>query len=87
MTIEQTITVPADHRVFLEFQAPNEIPAGPVRIELKLTPVTEGQGKSKLVNSKDTVTPLTDALSGILSDWGDIDLDEVRAQRLAKYLK
>jgi len=41
MTIEQTVTIPADHRVFFEFLAPREIPAGKARVELKLTPVAE----------------------------------------------
>ncbi|MDR1839830.1 MAG: hypothetical protein LBQ93_09660 [Treponema sp.] len=28
MTIEQTVTIPADHRVHLDFEIPQEIPAG-----------------------------------------------------------
>jgi hypothetical protein len=31
--------------------------------------------------------PYTEALSGILSGLGDVDLDEVRMERLAKHLK
>ena len=31
--------------------------------------------------------PHTEALSGILSGLGDVDLDEVRMERLAKHLK
>jgi len=90
MTIEQTIEIPANHRVFLEFQAPKEIPAGPARVELKLTPVLKQEAK-----------PITDALSGMLSDnptpradrllgiatgLGNISLEEIRDERLAKYL-
>jgi len=41
MTIEQTVEIPADHRVILEFLAPREIPVGKARIELKVTPVVE----------------------------------------------
>jgi hypothetical protein len=32
-------------------------------------------------------TPITDWLSGIASSAGDISLDELRAERLSKYLK
>jgi len=41
MTITQTVTIPADHRVFFEFLAPREIPAGEAWVELKVTPVVE----------------------------------------------
>ena len=45
MTIEQTITIPADHKVFVEFLAPKEIPQGLARIELTVTPITEQRCK------------------------------------------
>ena len=45
MTIEQTVTIPADRRVFFEFLAPGEIPPGPAKIELTVTPATDQQGK------------------------------------------
>ena len=32
-------------------------------------------------------TPLADSLSGILSDLGDITLEQIREERLAKYLE
>ena len=92
MTIEQTVEIPADHRVFFEFQAPKEIPAGKARVELKLTPVLERENKplaepAEAPNKKEKATPITDALSGILSNLGDISLEEVREERLAKYSK
>jgi hypothetical protein len=37
MTIEQTVEIPADHRLILE--VPREIPAGRTRVELKFTPM------------------------------------------------
>ena len=43
MVIEQTIEIPVDHRVSFEFLAPRELPPGPARVELKVTPVNEGQ--------------------------------------------
>ena len=36
MTIEQTITIPADHRLHLDFEIPPQIPAGRARAALTL---------------------------------------------------
>ena len=85
MTIEQTIEVPENRRFFFEFLAPKEIPAGPARIELKVTPVVEKQVTQESVKEKPT--PRADALLGILSHVGDISPEEIRAERMAKYLK
>jgi hypothetical protein len=87
MTIEQTVEIPVDHRVFFEFWAPKEIPAGPARLEVKVTPVLKRQDKPVPETGKESATPLTDSLSGIFSALGDISLDEIREQRLAKHLK
>jgi len=88
MTIQQIVDIPADHRIFLEFLAPTEIPAGPARIELKVTPVTEKQGLSvPEKGSIDQATPRADRLLGIATHLGDISLEEIREERLAKYLK
>jgi hypothetical protein len=87
MTIEQTVEIPVDHRVFFEFLAPKEIPAGPAKVELKVTPVLGKQEKPIPGIVKNSATPITDSLSGILSSLGDISLEEIREQRLAKYLK
>jgi hypothetical protein len=85
MTIEQTVEIPADHRVFFEFLAPKEIPIGPARLELKVTPVLKRQAEPETETGNNT--PLTDALSGILSSLGDISLEQIRDERLAKHLK
>jgi len=45
MIIEQTVTIPADRRVFFEFLVPGEIPPGPAKIELTVTPAVEQQSK------------------------------------------
>ena len=89
MTIEQTIEIPADHRVFLEFLAPKEIPAGLARVELKLTPVSEKQDKPfpSLKILAGAATPLADSLLGVAANLGNITLDEIREERLARYLK
>ena len=95
MTIEQIIEIPSDHRVFFEFFAPKEIPPGQqARIELKVTPMQGGQVKPvpdtsrNQASSEASATPLTDALSGILSHVGDISIEQIREERLAaKYPK
>ena len=40
MTITQTVDIPTDRRVFFEFLAPQDIPAGKARIEVIVTPVS-----------------------------------------------
>jgi hypothetical protein len=87
MTIEQTVEIPASHRVFFEFLAPKEIPAGPARVELKVTPVLEKQDKPVPETGKKSATPISDSLLGIFSSLGDISLEEIREERLAKHLK
>jgi hypothetical protein len=86
MIIEQTVEIPADRRVFFEFIAPREIPAGPARVELRVTPVTGKQGITVPENDSQA-TPRADRLLGIAASLGDISLEELRAERLAKYLK
>ena len=103
MTITQTVDIPADHRVFFEFLAPREIPEGKAKVEVKVIPFVEKQdkpvpksvdeGASSHPNSDALFallaqpTPHTDALSGILSGLGDITLEQIRDERLAKHLK
>ncbi len=38
MTIEQTVQIPADHRVLLEFLAPQEIPEGVAEVTVIINP-------------------------------------------------
>jgi hypothetical protein len=91
MTITQTIEVPADHRVFLEFVAPQEIPEGEAKVEMKLTPViknqTDQRSDTPLNKDDEPATPISDSLFGILSGLGDISLEQIREDRLAKHLK
>jgi hypothetical protein len=77
MTIEQIVEIPADRRLVLDL--PREIPTG--RVRLTFTPVAGGDGSA---GQEDT--PLTDWLSGILSRVGDISPEEIRSERLRKYL-
>jgi hypothetical protein len=88
MTIEQTVDITADHRIFFEFLAPKEIPVGPARVELKVTPVAERQERvTAKKEGTDLSTPRADRLLGVATHLGDISLEEIRAERLSKYLK
>ena len=40
MTITQTVEIPVDRRVFFEFLAPQDIPAGKALVEVIVTPVS-----------------------------------------------
>jgi hypothetical protein len=83
MTIEQTVEIPADHRLVIE--VPPEIPAG--RAILAFTPAPVIPAAAKPMDNEKRLTPISDSLLGIASDAGDISLDELRAERLSKYLK
>ena len=92
MTITQTVDIPADHRVFFEFLAPREIPAGKTRVEVKLTPVVEKHTDRRSepdLSADEGETSHVDALLGILSQiGGNIDIDELRTERImAKHSK
>ena len=93
MTIEQTVDIPADHRVFFEFIVPREIPAGKARVEVKVTPVVEKQTDQRsepaLKSTDEGEMSHVDALLAILSQiGGNIDIDELRTERiLAKHSK
>ena len=100
MIIEQTIEVPADRRVFFEFLAPKEIPAGLARVQLKVTPISGKQDEFSRENDKDSPssisdmfpdilsdkpTPRADRLLGIAANLGEINLYDIRDERLAKH--
>ena len=99
MTIEQIVEIPADRHVYFDFLAPNDIPAGPARVALKVIPFTKNDVKAdtppKFRISKKELdelmqnahTPLSDSLTGILAHLGDITAEQIREERLAKYLK
>jgi len=83
MTITQTVEIPADHRLTIE--VPREIPAG--RAVLAFTPAPAKKHIDALMEILSQPTPRADALSGILSGLGDITLEQIREERLAKHFK
>ena len=82
MTITQTIDVPADRRVIFDF--PREVPTGKAQVELKVIPFVKNDESAKKTSEKST--PHTDALLNIFSKMGDVNLDEIRDERLARHL-
>ena len=93
MTITQTVEVPADRRVFFEFLAPREIPAGKAKVEVKVTPVVEKQtdqrsAKPDLSADEGEMSPV-DALFALFAPIrGTVDVDEIRTERImAKHFK
>jgi len=87
MIITQTIDVPADRRVFFEFFAPKDIPTGRAHVEVKVIPDIRKNDKPLQKNAGERSTPHTDALLSIFSSMGDVSLDEIRTERLARHLK
>jgi hypothetical protein len=82
MIMKQTVEIPADRRLKIEAQP--EIPDG--KAILAFTPAPVIPVKAMPDNEK-RLTPLSGLLLGIASQAGDMSLDELRAERLSKYLK
>ena len=108
MTVTQTIDIPANRRIHLDFEVSREVPAGKALVSV--TPLVQTskdisllslRGSCKGLDTKDgklhlTLAeidelmkdcPHTEALVGILSDLGDITIEQIRDERLAKHLK
>ena len=93
MTITQTVEIPADRRLVIE--VPPQVPAGKINViiqfpvredEQSMTTELEPEKQTAKIKLRDTPTPISDSLVGILSGMGDIDLDSIRMERLAKHL-
>jgi len=96
MTITQTVEIPENRRVHLDFDVPRDVPTGRTSIILQF-PIKKEEQSSKLV-SKDSKTkfskqeidemlkdcPILQKISGILHT--DMTIDEIRDERLAKHL-
>ena len=95
MTITRTVEVPADHKISLEL--PRSIPVGSkAQIELKVIPFEKKEDRSEklhltkaeldeiLVTAK---TPISDSLTGILAHLGNITIEQIREERLTRYIK
>ncbi|MCL2092881.1 MAG: hypothetical protein FWH12_01680 [Treponema sp.] len=89
MTITQTVDIPENRRLVIDL--PHEVPAGRMDVIInfpeqdKIQPIASE--RTETIIPLDTPTPISDSLVGFLSDMGDIDLEELRMERLAKHLK
>jgi len=88
MTITQTVDITDSRRLRLDFEVPREIPAGKAQVELKVIPFVKKEEKPEppLKCLIGVETPLADSLLGVAANLGNITLDEIREERLAKYL-
>ena len=101
MTITQTVDIPADRRLNLNFQIPREVPAGKAQIEVKVIPFVKKEespsaakpAKLRLTKKEldemlhNAHTPISDSLTGILSHLGDLTIEQIREERLAEHLQ
>ena len=89
LTIEQTVEISADHRIFLDL--PRELPVGRARVELTLTPladIPQAGGREKIRLTKPMIDELLQGddlrfLTGLLHT--EMSADEIRAERLKKH--
>jgi hypothetical protein len=91
MTITQTVEITDDYRVTLEI--PRSVPKGKAHITIQFpvaeNPKTDSEIPRFTENEFEELmknSPITQSLSGILSGLGDVDLDEIRMERLKKHL-
>jgi len=89
MTIEQTVDIPADRRIFLDL--PPELPIGLAKVELTLTPLSiapEEEGREKIRLTKSMIDKMLQGetlrfLTGLLHT--EMNIDDIRTERLRKY--
>ena len=86
MTIGKTVEIPANRRLHLDFDVPIEVPIGKAQVELKVISIASKQKKSANEDIDNGLTPHTDALLKIFSNLGEINIDKIREERLAKHL-
>ena len=88
MTITQTVNIPSNRKLNLNLEIPYEIPAGKAQIELKVIPFfTKDENEPSLKCLIGVETPHADRLLGAADNLGNITLEEIREEKLAKYLK
>ena len=99
MSVTQMVEVPSSHRLTID--VPREVPAGPVILtftpaaKTKEATAEPAEGEKPPASHADFLaglldpnipTPITDRLSGILASAGDITREQIREERLRKYL-
>jgi hypothetical protein len=89
LTIEQTVEISADHRIF--FDLPPELPVGKAKVALTFTPladIPQASYKEKIRLTKPMIDKLLQGddlrfLTGFLHT--EMNADEIRAERLKKH--
>ena len=76
----QTVYIPENRQLTIEI--PREIPTGKAQFEFKVIPFVNKEEKREETGA----TPHTDKLLSLLSNIGDVNVDEIRDERLAKHL-
>jgi len=82
MTITQTVEIPADRRLHLDFEVPREVPTGRAQVEFKVIPFVKKDEKSEppLKCLIGVETPITDSLIGIAANLDNKTYDELRME-------
>ena len=89
MTIEQTVEIPADRRIF--FDLPPELPVGKAKVELTFTLLSvapDKEGREKIRLTKPMIDNLLQgdalrSLTGLLHT--EMTIDEIRTERSMKH--
>ena len=97
ITIEQTVAIPDNRRLYFDLEIPREVTADKAYVTIQFPVSAEVQAKPKAANKKINMTrkeldeflknahtPISDSLLGILKT--DMTVDEIRMARLAKHL-
>ena len=84
MTMTQTVEIPENRKLTIE--VPREVPVGKAHIEFKIIPFDKKEEKTVDLKKSGT-TPHTDKLLSLLSNIGEVNIDEIRDERLLKHLK
>jgi len=74
MTITQTVEIPADRRLIIDI--PREIPEGKARFEYNIIPFVKKE-ETPIEAQTGTKTPHTDRLLSLLSNIGEVNIDEM----------
>jgi len=85
-SIQQTVEIPVNRKLRLDLEIPYEIPSGKAQVEFKV--ISFGKKERKPAPKVQAgATPHTDALLSLLSNIGEVNIDEIRNERLAKHIK
>jgi hypothetical protein len=68
MSVTQTVDIPADRRLHLDFEVPVDIPVGKAQVELRV--ISFATKQKPAFKADNSLTPHTDALLKILSNLG-----------------